>query len=93
MWSASAAVLTAHRMYGWLIDRQHHLPAPLGTCRLLLSPSSGEVALEPKLDGLADHCTPANFVVEAIQWRRDAGSIPGLHHPEILVPFVGVHLA
>lgn len=69
----SSAALTAYKVYHWLLDHQQNFPVPLATCRLLLSPSSDEVAREPSLNGLADSCNLNNFLVAANDWREDAG--------------------
>lgn len=70
----SSAALTAYKIYCWLLKRQNDLSMPLATCRLLLSPSPAEVEVEPELRGLVDHCTLANFLTAAKEWRTDASS-------------------
>ena len=72
----SSAALTAYKISCWLQEQQNDLAAPLATCRLLLSPSPAELKAEPKLRDLVDHCTLANFLAAAIEWREDANSHP-----------------
>ncbi len=70
----SSTALTKYKIYRWLLDHQQNFPVPLATCRLLLSPSPDEVAVEPGLKGLAEPCTLNNFLVAANDWRTDASS-------------------
>lgn len=70
----TSTALTAYKIFRWLQERQQQLAAPLATCRLLLSPSPGELATEPALNGLAETCTRASFAAEAQQWRANASS-------------------
>jgi hypothetical protein len=73
----SSAALTAYKIYLWLIERQKDFSVPLATCRLLLSPSSDEVATESNLNGLADPSTLNNFQIAAMDWHNDAASHQG----------------
>ncbi len=73
----TSTALTAYKVYHWLFNHQQNFPVPLATCRLLLSPSAGEVAAEPNLNGLGDPCTLGNFLAAANDWRDDAGSHQG----------------
>jgi hypothetical protein len=59
-------------MFRWLTNTETQLALPLSTCRMLLSPSSGEVVKQPKLRGLADPATRTAFLREANEWRLDA---------------------
>jgi caspase domain-containing protein len=61
---------TANLICEWLekADADGRLPLPLGTIRLLLSPSDAEADL-PKVT----ECTWPNFSKEAKEWRADAG--------------------
>ncbi len=73
----SSAALTAYKIYCWLLDRQKHLPIPLATCRLLLSPSPDEIdkiILEPELRRRVLPCKRKYFAAEAKAWRTDAYS-------------------
>lgn len=67
--------LTAQVMYRWLFDRDAKglLPVPLATCRLLLSPSTTELAIDQTL-GNAPAATVDNFLQAADAWRTDAAS-------------------
>lgn len=68
----SSSVLTAYKMYRWVLERQSHFPVPLATCRLLLSPSPVEAEVEPNLHSLTEACTRNNFETAAYEWRTDA---------------------
>ena len=72
----TAPALSAFKMYSWLIERADHLAQPLATCRLLLSPSELEIAVEPQLKELAERASMQNFLEAAYEWRNDAASNP-----------------
>lgn len=72
----SSAAFTAYQIYRWFIDHQNGLPAPLATCRVLLSPSQQELAKEPELTSVASPAPIEKFLVTANEWRRDASSNP-----------------
>lgn len=74
MQQLASPALSAYKIYRWLEERQDKLALPLTTCRLLLSPSVGEIAVEPQLAGLAEACTRQNFIREAQSWRTDAST-------------------
>lgn len=87
MTQLSSSVLTAYKMYLWLLERQNHFPVPLATCRLLLSPSQDEEHIEPNLRGLVDPCTRNNFWDAAFEWRDDAS----LHKDNIALFYFAGH--
>jgi hypothetical protein len=64
----SAAAKSAYKIYEWLLARRPHLPVPLATVRLLLSPSKTEAELR----GIGSPCTRANFATEIQDWQNDA---------------------
>lgn len=70
----SSAALTAYKIYLWLMERQKYFPVPLATCRLLLSPSSSETAIEPNLSGLISPCTLTRFLLEQPNVARAIGT-------------------
>src|SRR5439155_21081683 len=53
----TAPAESAFRIYQWLVERQEQLPVPLATVRLLLAPSTGELAADPALAQQAGSCT------------------------------------
>jgi hypothetical protein len=61
----------AWNLYRRLLDRQNHLPRPLGTVRVLLSPSPEEQQKTPGMKA-AMPCTRAEFVKHINAWRDDA---------------------
>ena len=67
-----SATLTGYKVSQWLQAHKDDFPVPLATIRLLLSPSAGEIAVEPALAGLADPCTFETLEREANAWREDA---------------------
>lgn len=71
MGQLSSTATTAQKITDWIKTAQ--LPVPLATCRLLLSPS----AAEPALNGAADAATLDNVLSEADAWRTDASTDPG----------------
>jgi hypothetical protein len=71
MGQLSSTASTAQKIVDWIKAAQ--LPVPLATCRLLLSPSAGEAAL----NGVADAATLDNVLAEADAWRTDASTDPG----------------
>lgn len=87
MQQLSSTALTAYRIYQWFLAHQDNLPLPLATCRLLLSPSPSELAVEPALAGLAEAGTRANFVREAKGWQQDAN----LHRDSITIFYFAGH--
>ena len=74
MGQLKSPALTAYRLYEWLRLRAKNLPVPLSTCRLLVSPSLEEIAVEPALADLGSTCNWENFSTEAKAWRDDAGT-------------------
>ncbi len=70
----SMAALSAYRVYDWIVTHAQHFPLPLVTCQLLLSPSSDELTVEPKMKNLADACTRTNFKNAAKAWQKYASS-------------------
>jgi len=70
----SSTTLSAYKIYRWLLDHQNALPVPLASCRLLLSPSALEIAVEPEINDLADPATLENFLIQAKNWKKDASS-------------------
>ncbi len=65
----TAAAKSAHRIAEWLINRRDHLPVPLATIRLLISPNK---KTEGELLGIGSRCTRANFASEIKDWQKDA---------------------
>lgn len=79
MQQLSSTALTAYAVYSWLLHRKDHLPLPLASVRLLLSPSPQEMASDAKLNAMSaqvERCLRANFQVQAVDWRQDANSHP-----------------
>ncbi len=72
----SSAARTGYRIYRWLLERREWLPLPLGTIRLLLTPSDGEIQFEPSEEGLWDRASLDSFIDIAAEWRDDARSHP-----------------
>jgi hypothetical protein len=70
MGQLTSTASTAAMIADWLQHPTTKLPRPLGTLRLLLSPS----ATEGHLAGLAAPATLANVIAEAVDWRRDASA-------------------
>jgi hypothetical protein len=67
---------TAMAICRWLQQNSGCLPVPLGSIRLLLSPSEEEKATESALQSLGDSATRNNVLAAAADWRRDASSNP-----------------
>jgi hypothetical protein len=67
----TSTATSANKVFEWL--KTARLPAPLATCRLLLSPSTAEAALA----GIADHATVDNVIADADGWRTDASAHAG----------------
>jgi hypothetical protein len=65
---------TAMAIYRWLQENSGYFPVPLGTIRLLLSPSEEENSVEPELRESGDRATRNNVLAAAAEWRRDASS-------------------
>jgi hypothetical protein len=57
--------------YQWLLQRAQYLPCPLGTVRVLLSPSDDEVSKEPGMEK-AKSCTRQEFARHLRDWYNDA---------------------
>ena len=70
----TSAALSAFRVHEWLLARQHNLPAPLATVRLLLAASPEELAAEPALADVDSSCTLDSFRADGSAWRRDAAT-------------------
>jgi hypothetical protein len=68
----SSSALSAFRMHEWLTGAATKLPLPLGSVELLVSPSAGELAAEPRLAGR----TPATRaeVVKAMKSLKAAAA-------------------
>ena len=73
MRSVEGAAISAQRFYDWLLEKQQHLPLPLATVRLLLSPVKGTTSLDPAATGSASH---DNFLDALYDWRADAATSP-----------------
>jgi hypothetical protein len=67
---------TAMAIRRWLQENSDYLPVPLGSVRLLLSPSEEEKTVEPDLQSSGDSATRNNVLAAAAEWRRDASSNP-----------------
>src|SRR5947207_37494 len=74
MQQCTSTSYSAYMIIRWLEGWQTRLRVPLATCRLLLSPSPDEVAVEAQLNVLTEACTQNNFRTAARQWRADASS-------------------
>jgi Caspase domain len=83
----SSTALAAFKMSRWLLEHQDRLPAPLATCRLLLSPSPAELQVEAGLAGLADPPALDNFLTAADAWRADCST----HHDNIALFYFAGH--
>lgn len=75
----ASPALSAWKICHWLIANQESLARPLGTVRILISPSAIEAEkLEPLPDlpgvagGRPDPADWAHFVPEALAWRNDS---------------------
>lgn len=70
----SSPALSAYAISQWLLklNINSQLPVPLGTVRVLLSPSIDEIDREPALNGLTNRCIRNNFAVDIHDWRLDA---------------------
>jgi hypothetical protein len=66
-----SAALSAYRIHQWLWSRRNNLAAPLASSRVLLSPSTGELEIEPQL-ATAPSGSRANFETVVEEWRGDA---------------------
>lgn len=70
MGQLSAAALTAHRLADWLEAAGDRLAVPLQNCRLLLSPSPGELdRLETRQEYLP--ATLEQMAAQALEWRDE----------------------
>lgn len=65
----TASAKSAYGIANWLIERRNHLPVPLATIRILISPNK---KTEGELLGIGCRCTRANFVSEIKDWQKDA---------------------
>lgn len=72
----ASPALTVHRIHQWLLRRQHFLPRPLATCRVLVSPSPGEVAVSAALGDVVERARRSDVVNAIIAWRRDLSRHP-----------------
>lgn len=72
----NSAALAARRFFEWLVaaDVSGRLEQPLATCRLLLSPSPGEVAVHPPVQQADARASVSAFLSHATEWRKDAAS-------------------
>jgi Caspase domain len=68
---------TAMAIHRWLQENSGYLQVPLGSVRLLLSPSEEEKTAEPELQSTGDSATRNNVLAAAAEWRRDASSNQG----------------
>jgi hypothetical protein len=71
MGQLSSTASSAHGIYEWLVraSDEGRLPAPLATCRLLLSPAAGEVVATS-----ARPATLQRFAAAAKAWRGDCNA-------------------
>ena len=75
MGQLSAAALTAHRIADWLEEASDRLSVPYGSCRLLLSPSPGELEpLPAKREYLP--ATLEQLRAQALLWREESSQDP-----------------
>jgi hypothetical protein len=79
----TASARSAATVRDWLNAVQPRLPLPLGSCRVLLSPSAGERGIE---EG-ADAATQEHVRAAAIDWREDCSS----HRDNIALFFFAGH--
>lgn len=71
--SLTSAAASAFKVYEWLLRNQTSLPLPLATCRLLLSPSEGELAANPGMGHVNwQRATRDALDAAAGDWRKDA---------------------
>jgi hypothetical protein len=61
----------AWNFYQWLLQRAQYVACPLGTVRVLLSPSDDEVNKEPGMKEAAS-CTREQFAKHLRRWYKDA---------------------
>jgi len=73
MQQLSASAVTAYRVAQWLEEAAGRLATPLGSCRLLLSPSPSELAVMPPA-GTYKAATLDNIRNEALAWRTASRS-------------------
>jgi hypothetical protein len=69
----SASAVSAYRLAQWLDEAAARLAVPVGSRRLLLSPSPSELALMPPA-GSYKAATLDNIRTEALAWRTDCRS-------------------
>ena len=72
-----SCALTAFRIRQWLLAHANQLAKPIASTRLLVVPSSAELAVEPELTKLSHGCTFDDFAVAADAWRNEISSDPG----------------
>jgi Caspase domain len=70
----SAAARTGLLVYEWLLEDRLGLPAPLVTCRLLLSPAADELEDVDQPEQGASDVTLKSVLEAAKGWREDAAS-------------------
>lgn len=77
---ASTPATGAYRFARWLRDRLRNPGAPLGTIRLLLSPSDDEKQADPELSADSERVLPAtreNVRAALLEWKRACKGQPG----------------
>lgn len=67
--SVEGAAISAYRFYDWLIEQSQHLPRPLATVRLLLSPMDGTAF---PVQAPIESASLDNFLAALYDWRADA---------------------
>jgi hypothetical protein len=72
----SATATSAVELKRWLEEAAPRLPVPLGSVRLLLSPSPAELAVDPTLADGAREATRERFREEALAWRKVCAEDP-----------------
>jgi Caspase domain len=68
--------LTAYRMHEWLKRREQFLPLPLGSCRMLLSPSQSELSNCASLITYSTRATLDNTLSAIDEWRTALADNP-----------------
>src|SRR5262245_13159282 len=68
----TGCALSAWAFFQWFMRQREHLPAPLASIRLLLSPQPEEIQSVPGMQNLGAHATLDNFLQDVWEWRNDA---------------------
>src|SRR4051794_21365769 len=74
MSGVAGAAISAQRFYDWLVETQQHLPLPLSTVRLLLSPLQGT---DSPSFATTSAATLENLLDALYGWRDDANANSG----------------